>query len=99
MNILKRKKILKTKHSMLKTFVFFLILNSPFSVINSQTTNRILFIFDDSYSMYAPWNSDIKIEVAKKIMGEFLDSLKTLPDLELALRCYGHTTFIKPTGL
>ncbi len=29
-------------------------------------------------------------------MGEFLDSLKTMPNLQLALRCYGHTTFIKP---
>ena len=46
--------------------------------------------------MYAPWNSNIKIEVAKKVMGTFLDSLKNIPDLELALRCYGHTTFIKP---
>ena len=63
---------------------------------SSQVTTRILFIFDDSYSMYAPWNSNIKIEVAKKVMGEFLDSLKNLPDLELALRCYGHTTFFKP---
>lgn len=64
--------------------------------LRSQVTNRILFIFDDSYSMYAPWNSNIKIEVAKKVMGEFLDSLKNLPNLELALRCYGHTTFFKP---
>ncbi len=63
---------------------------------NAQVTNRILFIFDDSYSMYAPWNSNIKIEVAKKVMGEFLDSLKNFPNLELALRCYGHTTFFKP---
>ncbi|MDI9341091.1 MAG: VWA domain-containing protein [Sediminibacterium sp.] len=63
---------------------------------NAQTTNRILFIFDDSYSMYAPWNSNIKIEVAKKVMGDFLDSLKGIPNLELALRCYGHTTFFKP---
>jgi hypothetical protein len=31
--------------------------------------------------MYAPWNSNIKIEVAKKVMGEFLDSLKTMPNL------------------
>lgn len=46
--------------------------------------------------MYAPWNSNIKIEVAKRVMGEFLDSLKNLPNLELALRCYGHTTFFKP---
>ena len=62
----------------------------------AQITTRILFIFDDSYSMYAPWNSNVKIEVAKKVMGEFLDSLKNEPDLELALRCYGHTTFFKP---
>lgn len=62
----------------------------------AQVTNRILFIFDDSYSMYAPWNSNIKIEVAKKVMGEFLDSLKGTPNLELALRCYGHTTFFRP---
>ncbi len=75
---------------------FIVLLNSTFLDLNSQVTNRILFIFDDSYSMYAPWNSNIKIEVAKKVMGEFLDSLKNLPNLELALRCYGHTTFFKP---
>src|SRR6478736_271388 len=46
--------------------------------------------------MYAPWNSNIKIEVAKKVMGEFLDSLKKIPNLQLALRCYGHTTFFQP---
>ena len=80
-------------------FIIILIYNLTFNIQHSlkgQVTNRILFIFDDSYSMYAPWNSNIKIEVAKKIMGEFLDSLKTIPDLELALRCYGHQTFIKP---
>src|ERR1043165_8793138 len=64
--------------------------------LNAQVTNRVLFIFDDSYSMYAPWNSNIKIEVAKKVMGEFLDSLVRIPNLEVALRCYGHTTFFKP---
>ncbi len=83
-----------------KLIKFLLIYNLTFIIYNSssaQPTNRILFIFDDSYSMYAPWNSNIKIEVAKKIMGEFLDSLKTIPNLELALRCYGHQTFIKPT--
>lgn len=79
--------------------LFFLIFNLTFHTVqslNAQVVTRILFIFDDSYSMYAPWNSNIKIEVAKKVMGEFLDSLKNLPDLELALRCYGHTTFFKP---
>lgn len=74
--------------------ILFAFLFSVFSG-HSQITNRILFIFDDSYSMYAPWNSNIKIEVAKKVMSHFLDSLKNLKNLELALRCYGHTTFFK----
>lgn len=76
-----------------------LIFNLTGGIYNStlaQPLNRILFIFDDSYSMYAPWNSNIKIEVAKQVMGDFLDSLKNEPNLELALRCYGHTTFFKP---
>ncbi len=84
---------LKTKNLKLRLLVllFFLL-----TLSKAQVTNRILFIFDDSYSMYAPWNSNAKIEVAKKIMGEFLDSLSKEPNLEIALRCYGHTTFFKP---
>jgi Ca-activated chloride channel homolog len=74
---------------------FLIILNFAFLILNSQPTNRILFIFDDSYSMWAPWNSNVKIEVAKKVMSKFLDSLKNLPNLEIALRCYGHTTNFK----
>jgi Ca-activated chloride channel family protein len=93
---LKNTQILKTKHLKLRALVLLLFFSFLISTSKGQVTNRILFIFDDSYSMYAPWNSNIKIEVAKKIMGEFLDSLKTLPNLELALRCYGHQTFIKP---
>lgn len=83
-----------SKNLKFKNLVVLLLL--AFS-LQSQVTNRILFIFDDSYSMYAPWNSNIKIEVAKQVMAKFLDSLKGLPNLDLALRCYGHTTFIKPT--
>lgn len=63
---------------------------------NNPPLNRILFIFDDSYSMYAPWNSNVKIDVAKKVMADFLDSLKNIPNLEIALRCYGHQTFFHP---
>ncbi len=81
---------------MFKAYLFFLFVSCAALNLKAQVINRILFIFDDSYSMYAPWNSNVKIEVAKKVMGEFLDSLKNLPDLELALRCYGHTTFFKP---
>lgn len=78
-----------------KSKIILFALTISFLAGHSQITNRILFIFDDSYSMYAPWNSNIKIEVAKKVMSHFLDSLKNLKNLELALRCYGHTTFFK----
>ena len=61
-----------------------------------KTINRILFIFDVSYSMYAPWNTEPKINVAKRVMGKFMDSIQNIPDLEIALRCYGHTTFFQP---
>jgi Ca-activated chloride channel homolog len=87
---------LKHKKLKLKIILLFSIFHFTSSILHSQVTNRILFIFDDSYSMYAPWNSNIKIEVAKKVMGDFLDSLQNEPNLELALRCYGHTTFFKP---
>ncbi len=80
-----------------KKNLLFILLTSAILNLKSQVTNRILFIFDDSYSMNAPWSSSVpKIFVAKQILGEFLDSLKTTPDLEIALRCYGHQTFFKP---
>lgn len=77
-------------------YILFFLFLSVIARPQSQTTNRILFIFDDSFSMNGPWNSNVKIEVAKKVMGEFLDSLKGIPNLELGLRCYGHTTFFRP---
>jgi Ca-activated chloride channel homolog len=63
---------------------------------DENTKTRILFIFDDSFSMYGGWGSGIKIDMAKKLMGEFLDSLQNTPKLEVALRCYGHQTPFKP---
>jgi Ca-activated chloride channel family protein len=42
--------------------------------------------------MYGDWQSGKKIDVAKKLLSEFLDSLtqKDAPDIEIALRMYGH---------
>ncbi|MCX7729138.1 MAG: VWA domain-containing protein [Bacteroidia bacterium] len=75
----------------------FLVLLLLFQFAFSQNTiTRILFIFDVSYSMYAPWNTEPKINVAKKVMGRIMDSIQSIPNLEIALRCYGHTTFFQP---
>ena len=46
--------------------------------------------------MYGKWGSGNKTDISKKLMGEFLDSLKNTPKLELALRCYGHQSPFRP---
>jgi Ca-activated chloride channel family protein len=62
----------------------------------SPDVTRILFIFDASFSMYGEWQSGTKIEVAKKLLGEFLDTLKAVPNLEIAMRCFGHRVPLRP---
>jgi Ca-activated chloride channel homolog len=62
----------------------------------TKQITRILFVFDASQSMYGRWQSDIKINIARKILLEVLDSLKNLPDLELGLRVYGHQYHFPP---
>ncbi|PKP03608.1 MAG: von willebrand factor type a [Bacteroidetes bacterium HGW-Bacteroidetes-6] len=62
----------------------------------NPVTTRILFLFDASQSMYGRWQSDMKITIARKIMSDLLDSLAVVPNLELALRCYGHTKDYPP---
>jgi len=51
---------------------------------------RIEFLFDASQSMYGRWENTSKMEVAKRLLTELVDSLKKIPNLELALRVYGH---------
>ena len=56
----------------------------------ARQITRILFVFDASQSMYGRWQSDMKINIARKILIEVLDSLEKVPDLQVALRLYGH---------
>jgi len=57
--------------------------------VNNQKT-RILFLLDGSNSMNSDWNNELRHEVAKEILGNLVDSLQDIPNLELALRVYGH---------
>ncbi|MCX6292129.1 MAG: VWA domain-containing protein [Bacteroidetes bacterium] len=57
---------------------------------DDATLTRIEFLFDASQSMYGKWQTGTKIEVAKKLMTQLLDSLRKLDNIELALRVYGH---------
>jgi Ca-activated chloride channel family protein len=51
---------------------------------------RILFLLDGSGSMLAKWENTYRITVAKKLLADFVDSLRSDENLELALRIYGH---------
>ena len=53
-------------------------------------TTRILFILDASGSMTDKWEGRPRMDIAKDILSKLVDSLKTEPNLELALRVYGH---------
>lgn len=56
-----------------------------------KKTTRILFLLDMSGSMYARLDKTSRIDAAKKLMLHLVDSLKDVPNLEIALRCFGHT--------
>ncbi|MDA9898339.1 VWA domain-containing protein [Flavobacteriales bacterium] len=51
---------------------------------------RVLFIFDASQSMYAQWEGNSRMEIAKELLSNMLDSLNNKDNIEVALRCYGH---------
>jgi len=61
-----------------------------------EPTSRILFIFDASNSMNARWESDTRINVARRILIEIVDSLANTPNVEMALRIFGHQSQFPP---
>ena len=58
--------------------------------------NRILFVFDASQSMYGTWESDKKINIARKYLIQIIDSLEKIENIQLALRIYGHQSPVPP---
>lgn len=82
---------------MKKTILFALILAPlfvfPQTVLpgdQGEPVSRILFLFDGSQSMLGKWQSDVKINIAKRMMSSLIDSLKSYNNLQIALRVYGH---------
>ncbi len=63
---------------------------------NIKPLTRIEFVFDASFSMFGQWQSGMKIDIAKRMLIEFLDSIKGVDNLEIALRCYGHQHSLRP---
>lgn len=58
--------------------------------------SRILFVFDGSQSMLSKWESGRKIEVARKLLIQMIDSLSYIENVEMALRIYGHQYPVPP---
>lgn len=57
---------------------------------------RMLFVMDASNSMNAFWGNQPKINTARELLLSSLKQLEGQPDLEIALRLYGHQTPIQP---
>ena len=68
---------------------------------------RILFIFDASQSMMGKWEGDVmgtsgtyskqpKINIARNLLVQMVDSMRDVKNLELALRVYGDQHYVPP---
>jgi len=57
---------------------------------------RLLFVFDGSQSMYGRWQRQQKIEVARRLLTHFVDSLSRIDNVEMALRTYGDQYPVPP---
>lgn len=78
-----------------------LLIAHPARLIAQQASpqpplTRMLFVFDASNSMNAFWGNQPKINTARELLLSSLKRLEGQPDLELALRLYGHQTPIAP---
>jgi Ca-activated chloride channel homolog len=81
----------------LKKFLFILFLGTNSFAFGQSELTRILFILDASNSMNAKWGQQTRIDAAKDLLVQTVDSLKDVPNLELALRVYGHQSPITAT--
>ncbi len=80
----------------IRFILFFLIFGLTGFSQNNPSLTRILFVFDASQSMYSKWESDSRINIAKRMLSQMLDSLKCIDNVEVALRVYGHQKPVPP---
>ena len=66
---------------------------------STQKENNILFIFDASRSMLGNWESGRKVDIAKNMLINMLDSLKNYENLNIGLRVYGNRSSFPPSRL
>lgn len=87
--------------------LFILLISCQASLLSGQNSKngepaknvpltRILFVFDASQSMSGTWESDEKINIARQILVDIVDSLENIEHVEMALRVYGHQSPVPP---
>ncbi len=81
--------ITKKLYILIIACLFSSLINQDLHAQNKEPVNRILFIFDASQSMLGRWQSGRKIDIAKKLLSNMVDSLRELENLEVGLRVYG----------
>ncbi|MBA3901517.1 MAG: VWA domain-containing protein [Bacteroidetes bacterium] len=90
MIITKAKKSYLPLVQILAAFFAVFFFSSTFAANPPDKKVRILFIFDASQSMLAQWQNGKKIDGAKRLLTQIIDSLSHQPNVEVALRVYGH---------
>ncbi len=87
---------MKTKYLILLFICGIFVGNFAKAQNRGNLTTRILFIFDESRSMNGVWENEKKIETARRLMLELLDSIKEMNNVQIALRMYGHQFPVPP---
>lgn len=76
--------------------VTLLLCGSSLFAQKEQPLTRVLFIFDASQSMYANWEGGTRMDIAKNLLSNMLDSLRGQDKVEVGLRVYGHQRPVPP---
>lgn len=69
-----------------------LLFISGISFGQTPALTRILFILDASNSMNSAWGNQTRIQAAREVLNQELETLRNAPNTEIALRVYGHQT-------
>jgi Ca-activated chloride channel homolog len=77
-------------------FIVFVSLSFITRAQKQRPLTRVLIVFDASNSMYNEYKGSTRIETAKKMFEEFVDTLAQIPNAEFALRLYGHQKKVPP---
>lgn len=76
--------------------VTLLLFSSSLFAQKERPLTRVLFIFDASQSMYANWEGGSRMDIAKNLLINMLDSLRMQDKVEVGLRVYGHQRPVPP---